>query len=545
MARPRSGQPYRSGPWRGMRQHPATVTDIGAYLELIHNGYLRDDDQAPIVAGRPGFTLAGAGGTPQLGSAGARTGQLIYHFTTRAGTEVRVAIVGGKIYSYDFGADAFTETVTGANLTTASITLSTSARIHAVTFADRMIISDGVNTPFAWDGTSGAGGLTKLTNCPVLYGQPWVKTNKLMGIKGTSTATRISIVWSEEGQVNTGYEAAGYTNIWDVIQTNSSIFVCGAATNDQIVLARQNSMTRILGDVTTDFRTTATNEAVHEFVGSLSPSGMLVHQDTVYVFANDGRIFRVHPGAAAEEIAIGSREYLSSRSQSKFGVVDSVVWDAGPFGEYLCWGVAGPSSDYPDTIILVDPDTGELVGLWDDWVQHRMGTWKNASGEPVLVHIGGASSAAVADGYVYIHGTPKGTVWTDGFQAGAAAITHSIKTHAMGWDERSEKYWDVAAVSVLLPSNLTALGVQATTPYGASAPISGASLTGGGSLWDVGLWDSATWGGATEERQIPVGIDATGRWCQIEVTHGTSGEQFAVQSIQVTSQVISTAPDTY
>ena len=99
--------------------------------------------------------------------------------------------MGGKFYTYNWGTDVFTEVVTAANFTTASITLSSTAKCYAVTMADKMVVTDGVNTPWMWDGTTGASGLTKLTNCPVLYGRPTVYYAKLFGIKNTERSTMV------------------------------------------------------------------------------------------------------------------------------------------------------------------------------------------------------------------------------------------------------------------------------------------------------------------------------------------------------------------
>lgn len=525
---------YRSGPWTEMRTFNSNASDVPKIAALIQNGYLKDVDTNPVVVGRPGFALVGAGGGvgTQLGSVGNRNSQLIYQFTRQDGTEFSIAIVGGKFYTYAFGTDQFTEVVTAANFTTAGITLSTSARCHAVTFANKVIITDGINTPWMWDGTAGAGGLTKLTNCPVLYGQPWVYYGRLFGIKGATTASRISIVWSEVGDATLGYDTAPYTNVWDVAQTAQAIFYAGAATNDSMVLMRAQSSTRLVGPVGTDFSSTVNREGVHEFVGTISPSGTLVYQDAVYFFTSDGRIMRVPRGGAAQEVAIGAREYASTLSRSKFTVVDAVVWNAGSSGEFLLWALSSNAGNNPDTILVVDPRQGTLSGIWSGWAQTRMGVWKDSNGVPRLVHGGGTNAQNDADGYTYVHGTPTGAVWNDGFNAGTASIAHSVTAHTMAFDETSDKYWDIVNVSFLVPADLTGIGVQVRTPYTVSAPITaGATLSGGGAKWGQFNWGSGLWGGGNTERQLSAGAGLAGRWCEVTVNHQAAGEQFQLQSI--------------
>lgn len=517
-----------------MRFSTPQASDIAPYAELLYNVYVRDASSAALVVGRPGFTKIGAGGGvgTQLGGVGVRTHQLIYQLTLQNGTEVSFLIVGGKLYTYSHGSDAFTESVTAANFAAASITLSTTARCYAVTFNNKVVVSDGVNKPFLWDGTAGAGGLTSLTNATVFFGQPWVRSARLCAIDGTNTASRKSFVWSEVGDATIGYGTAPYTaNIWDVVQTSNAIFFAGTGTNDAMVIARANSVTRILGEIDTSWISTSTKEGVHEYVGSLSPGGMLVHQDSVYFFANDGRIMRVRPGAPAQEIAIGVKEFIASYAVSKFAVVDALVWDAGSAGEYLIWGIAGTQPSNPNTFLIVDPLSGELVGVWTGWTQSRFGSWKDSNGNPVLVHGGGSTATADADGYTYIHGLTNGTTWSDGLNAGTQAVVHSVTTHAMGWDETNDKYWDIAHVTVTVPSDLTDLGVQAKTPYGSGTSINAGSLTGSGDLWGSFLWGTGQWASISSERQIAAGIGTSGRWCQMTVSHATVGEQFAVQSV--------------
>lgn len=537
--RPRP-QRYLAGPWRGMRRHVATATDRKDFAEELRNMYLRDTDMAPVAVGRPGFDVIGS----QLGTGGGRVGQLVIQFTTQAGVEHSIAICGGVIHEYDWGGDTFSNPVTAANLVTAGVTLSASARCYGVVFANKLIISDGVNKPFAWDGTTGAGGVTPLSNAPVLYGQPWVYNGRLWGIKGSSTATRISVTWSEVGTPNTGYEAGGYLNIWDVAQTQQTIFYAGASTNDSMVLCRANSATRITGADTANFQSTANREGVHEFVGSVSPGGMVVHQDTVYFFSNDGRIMRVQPGGVATEIAPGLREFVSLTNPATFTVVEGFVWDAGTSGEYLCWTITGPGSVLEDTTLVVDPRSEELVGLWTGWAQDRIGVWKDAAGEPVLVHLGGSAAAQTAEGYAYVHGKPTSGPWSDGFEDGDQPISNSVQTHAMGFDEITEKYWDIGDLS-LLPEqdSITTLTVETETPYGPSEPVATEIVGGGGARLDVAVFDTGTFGRPASETKVAIGLDVVGRWCKLQVSHTVADEPFAIETIQVRAVEGTEAPD--
>lgn len=537
---------YQAGPWQGMRQHLATKTDSATYAELLLNGYIRDPDIAPVFVGRPGFTEVGGAGLAWagVGGGGGGGGQLVYQFTRQDQVKFRLAIVAGKVYTYNPDTDTFTEVLTAGDLSGAAITLNAASTCYAVTFANTVIVSDGVNVPWSWNGTT-HGGLTKLTACPVLFGRPWVRSGRLCGIVGTNTAARKSFVWSEVGDPTVGYGSGQFANnIWDVVQTSNAIFVAGAATNAEMIIARGNSVTRILGEIDTEWKTTSTLEGVHEFVGTVSPGGMVVHLDTTYFFANDGRIMRVRPGGVAEEIAVGGREFMARQSVVKFGLVHGLVWDAGSSGEYLLWIIAGESSSSPDTVLVVDPRSAELSGVWTGWTQGAWGTWEDASGSPVLVHVGGATADTATGGRVYLHGTPTGIVWDDRFSGGEQPITHTILTHSQGMDEIEEKYWGLIDVSIIPDTDLSGLALTVRTPYGYQPTQVAGPVPSSGARWDVGLFDDdgSVFGGPAEEHKVAVGLDTSGRWAQVELTHRTVRETFACQSVVLRGQRYSAEP---
>src|SRR4051812_13386224 len=119
---------YDFGPIKGMRDSldPASADPSKAFL--LQNVYPLDAERGYAVVGRPGFQQAGS----QLGG-GSRVGQLVYQFTKLAGTEITLCIVGGKLYTFNWGTRVWTESVTAANFATATITLDANAKVYAVT----------------------------------------------------------------------------------------------------------------------------------------------------------------------------------------------------------------------------------------------------------------------------------------------------------------------------------------------------------------------------------------------------------------------------
>jgi hypothetical protein len=263
------------------------------FVYFAYNSYV--DSAGPLSAyrSRPGRYRITA---TQLGGGG--VGQLAYQFTKLDGTQYTVAICGGKFYTLNWGTTTWTEVVTAANFATATITLSTTARCFAVTLADKMIVSDGVNTPWMWDGTAGAGGLTKLTNCPVLYGQPTVYAAKLFGIKNTN---RAAYVWSEENDPTTGYEAGGFSNIFVASQTGSDPLFAVRGINDGFYFWRQKSVGVMRGASNEEFQSATTMDSFSG-AGTTSPRGVLYHNNTFWFPDERGRPWSLSPGGQMQPL---------------------------------------------------------------------------------------------------------------------------------------------------------------------------------------------------------------------------------------------------
>src|SRR5262249_44009450 len=153
------------------------------------------------VVGRPGFQQSGS----LLVTSGKVQG--IAQYTKLDGTEKTVAFCAGRMFTFNWTTRAWVE------VTLSGVTLSTTAHVYCVTFANARVISDGVTTPFTWDGTS----FVLLSNASVWYGQPTVYYAKVFAIQSSD---RTSIEWSEENDPTTGYGSGGFNNVWQLGQTD-------------------------------------------------------------------------------------------------------------------------------------------------------------------------------------------------------------------------------------------------------------------------------------------------------------------------------------
>lgn len=529
---------YRLWPLRAVRdtdQPPGRREDE---VFLMENCYAQDSEVGPLIVGRPGITELGVGGTSQLGTGSTRDGQLVIQFTKRSGTTYTVVIVGGKFYTYNWSTDAFTEVVSAANFATASITVSASARMYGVVFADTLVVSDGVNKPWTWDGTSGASGLTSLTNSPVIYGQPAVYYAKLFGIKNTARST---IVWSEEGTPNTGYEAGGYNNAWDLVQTSTEGLEAIAATDEALYVARANSITAISGPVSTDFKTSGTREAVSAKIGTKSPAAFQVIDNRVWFLDQFGRP-HVTSGGEPTEIGTGARNLF--RGIPSLNYPDTQMIDDPETGHVKLY-ISEVGKDYPNIGIWLDRADGSYCSKESGYELTRIGTVLDGTNAPTTLHVGGPDGVTVSGstaGYVYSHNHPTGTIWTDGLHTQDVPVGHSIKTDFVGNDTIYEKVWLRGELSVLNPTTLSNVQLTFVTPNGESSPLLLNDVGTSGALFGVAVFGVDSFGTGGGEQKTTFQMRQRGRWCRLMLAHAEVAEQFALSEIALEGAAVSKRP---
>lgn len=186
------------------------------------------------------------------------------------------------LWTLNWGTLAYSNVVTAANFATAGITLSATTHYWCV-FNNTICFnpSNGTQVPWTWNGSSGSGSLTELTNAPLAYGRPTAYYAKLFLIK---YAERDTIVWSEEADATTGYESGGFSNVWKLGQTGTAPITAIQGTNEALYYLRPSSIGAIRGAVGTDFTTTGTHDAISTIVGTLSPTGVLAVGGDLWFF---------------------------------------------------------------------------------------------------------------------------------------------------------------------------------------------------------------------------------------------------------------------
>lgn len=173
-----------------------------------------------------------------------------------------VLVTDQKVYTFDT-AGTLTEALTAAELTAAGVTLGGLHAIYCLNFANHLVVSDGTNKPWMWDGTPHAG-ITPLTNAPVAYHAPTVYYARLVFI---TAADRTVIQWSEVNQPNVGYVAGGYNNQWSLVQSASGQLTQILGRNEGLYYSRSNSIGVVRGAVTSTFTTDGTHDSISQGIG--------------------------------------------------------------------------------------------------------------------------------------------------------------------------------------------------------------------------------------------------------------------------------------
>lgn len=531
----RTSTPYPAGPFRGLRDSlDPTVSNNPEFATVLENVYPIELNKPSIFVGRPGFLQMGLQG----GAANKRAGQRGAQFTKDDGTEYTFRIIGGQgIQTYNWGTDLWTTVVSVANLTTASITLSETAKVFTLTFANKLLVNDGVNKMWTWDGTAGAGGLVSLTNAPVIYGQPTLYYAKVVGIKATE---RNVIVWSEEQDATIGWEMAAYNNTWALIQSDQGQLFTITGTNEALYYQRSHSSARILGAVTSDFKADGTRAGVDEKIGCESPAGILFKNARGFFVDARARPHVLVPGGQVKEVWQDIHETLMGVDVSATELAKSIVlYDERLQLVLFCVTEIGQSN--PSMVIVFNPILDLPVAVWRGFTFQDIAVVKDADGTPTLMHLSD-------DGYSYAHGLPEGATFSDALNASTNAIRHVVVGPYMGTSTDTEKTFSRADVLLRADANASSITASYETPYGTSDSQS-ASVSGSSSRWDDDSsdaeWDDDTsvWSTNTVERHVAFGLATVARWLKFRVAHEVLGEQFGFAKMTVRAEAAGTTPN--
>lgn len=413
---------------------------------------------------------------------------------------------------WQVAAGAYTNVVTAANLATGSVTVPATTHYwcvfnHTVVFNP----SDGTNKPWTWDGTSGASGLTPLSNAAIAYGRPTVRSAKLFFIK---YAERDTIVWSEEAAANTGYEAGGYSNVWKLGQTGTAPLFAIYGTNDGLYYFRLSSIGVIRGEVNAEFVTASTHDAVSRSVGTTSPAGVTA-VDTDLWFVDQFGIPQVLP-AGGTPVPVLQEIRSEPTAAEPFGF-DDVGWsrNVAPGSANVEVLAVPPLGSMPYKTVWFNvtasvPTAGRAMLVCHAESRRALAWFVPFIGAALSVYSGLYYDSSAGKVYPYVVQASNAVAfrWTDGYSDGdvnsssvTQTTTYRVIGSPMGATDTGEYQFDRIAFVGSASGTTRTANVQlmtsrrdsAATISTAQTPIIGTS----GSL----------------DRKV-VGLNQNGRWCR-------------------------------
>ena len=474
----------RAGPWIGCNegQTYASSAQDNVPFETDPRFAFRIINGIPHVD-RSGGIVQRSGSFYNVAPSASAYCQWIGEFALSTGMWKALSVAGGEIYeatTFSVNLTVWTKRITTADLTTAGITLSATARVHTVVGrsggADVIVFSDGVNSPFMWDGTAGAG-LTVLTNCPVLYGQPTLHAGKLFGIKN---AVRGTFVWSEEGDFTIGYEAGGYNNAWDFQQTSLSPLTAILGSNAGLHIWREYGYTMVLGAVDTDFVSSATTDAVSKTIGCKSPSSVAVYRDRVVFVGSDEQVHIAALSGGIIDFPSEHAAWLNAVSYSNISLFESVV-DVQNGLAYITRDLR-TFSGQTQRIMVLDLLSNTYFGyhtFFADKVIKRMGLIRDSNGYQFL-----AISTADFEFYLISLTTPSASgAVVDWDGSALTRVPLKVITAALGRDVPGVLTADAAMVRGVAPETVV---IDFLTNTGAAVPDGmGTGISAAGSFTGV------------------------------------------------------------
>jgi hypothetical protein len=529
--------------WKGM--YDARGTKIGPdEAPLLINLMPSDPERGGPVYLRPGrrsgTQLTGKNAAPRVGS-GAHIVQLVMDVMQLASLGCLI-VADGELWILDTG-NALTKYISTANLTSASITLSPTTACSAVIHNGLVVITDGINTPFTWNGTNG-GGLTKLTNAGTAVTAAAVYYAKLFFRKSDGK----TLIWSEENQPNTGYEAGGFNNSWSLTQTASSDLTGLIGTNEALYYSRIDSVGAIRGAVTSTFSTDGVVDGVH--LGSGSPERarpvnghFVVCQGSLFWSDGNDILWAYRPGMGTIKLA-SQRPRINGTNAHANGIFNTPGVPVYGYGEetqhalpcnllvadnvgrrlFVFFG----NTSLPTWVEVYDAITYKLLSVWDLGTPNGNGGGGAALRFATVWYTSGFTFLVLIDrsGYVFTFDidSPSATNTYDQDELGnATTVTGTLIGPMHGWGHKTD--WAFTQLDVTVEhagrDTITLGYLTSRTPIAGFTPPDQTLVYSGQSTATGAL--GFTWINPLEEH-VRADILTTGRWCRpiVRITGNTA-----------------------
>lgn len=479
-------------PYRDMRflgQHDDTK-------QVLPDGYVYRAENVLLENGR----YRSRGGLAGLGSQlAANDVQGLLSWEERDGTQHLTAICNGAHYEWNGASWA---------LQASGVSIDPSAQVDMIEFNGKLIVTDGVNQPWQWDGAST---WTQPLNAEsVICKQLANYYVKLFLLDQNAVTNRIA--WSYEGDV-TNAQSFDSTNQWDFGQTDQGRIHGGMGHNERILLFKQDSVSAIRGPVDASFQTDAVREGVSTTIGAISGHAICVGDNEATYFLSQLGPMRIGQGAMAlTDIAMGSNgeEFL----RETWARVNRAYWENSWAVYYrpenlILFGVPLDSNAIPRHALVYQIDEHAwclwTLPTWTQWTCAAV--YEDASGEEWLV-------LGSTGGYVQRYDPTRFSDGTDG-------IPRRIVTRDYGREsDLLQKVFSRIDLSLEVGQSLQTISVtpvQGDNVY----PNKGALIMGPG------------------RSKYSRGVNVFGPFCRFEISADQPDEDFVLAGINVYAAAVS------
>ncbi len=426
-----------------------------------------------------------------------------------------------RLVEWDSTKTTFQALVNRTSVSMNGVALSTLKRLYGTTFANYLILSDGVNRIRKINASF------VLSNCTdanyAFQGPLTVYYGKLMGIDASNQITER---WSEENDPDTGYGTGTSDNSWDLRQTSADGLQVNIGTNDALYCGRQSSWAIITGAANSDFRSSGTVDAIQN-IGCLSPDAVIVVNASVVFLDQYGRPGRIQPGYGY--VPLWKRIQETLRGIGQTAALHMAAWcryDPIKNTVQFAYRTTGTSTTN-DLMLVYDADSWECLGVHTIYATSVYAVADHAYGcvflDANLSQRLTVASGTTADCAFYVQQTediPANSA-LEVTNGGSIPVLVKVRSPKVGGDVIQEKSFDRFVVGMRNVGGTTA-GVPRWMsapmgPYDTAYPTPKSMLIGG----TQGIPTSATFAGACLKSEQQ-GVNINGRYLQIEFTNDTS-----------------------
>lgn len=413
--RPPQAVTIQNGPWQSTVVTDDPFDSGDDTLIDAGNVYIQDVQAKSGVYARPGMDLFNMG-DPVTTSASPFRGQGTISHTDLSGVTYNFVVFDGKLFRADATFTVFTD-VSPAGIT---IDNAVTTRVYGTSFANQLAITDGENRPWLATDLSS----TPITGTYVDYdgsGTTWAAfgPGRIYGgsivwivSQADSVPARTDLLWSNPGDLSTGYQQSGYDFRWTLGQTDADPLTALYGQNTQLVYWRENSIGAISGIPGPSFQSSHTDDAISKNVGTLAPQSIVAYGTTIFFTDALGRPYRLVPGFDPEPIWLQIRGIVQTASVGFSGVTKTVTTAAAEatMSAYIVaiWSTIPGQSCPPVEGYIFDLRTGKFFSRFTiaDGVQiETLGSFIDSNGRSTMVALGSLeppTDSNVADsGYVW------------------------------------------------------------------------------------------------------------------------------------------------